>query len=473
MQRLVLDSRPIRGFAEVLSAADYERLTRTLESLQAVLRRRTLWHVNSTAAGGGVAELLSSLLPYLTDAGIDVRRVVLEGTDEFYGVTKRIHNRLHDRALDDEPLGQSERRTYDEGIRVESEDLTRVVRPGDVVVLHDPQTAGLAPPLARVGARVLWRCHVGVDVAGPVARAAWQFLDAYVKASEAWVFSRAAHVWHGLPRSRVAVIPPCIDALSTKNCALDDSAREAILHVSGLVRSDHVTPSDARFRRLDGTTGVVTRPVDMVEEAALPPDLPFVVQVSRWDRLKDPEGLVQAFVERRPETDDGAHLVLAGPANHGVDDDPESDQTLRDVRRQWDGLPRPIRRRIHLACIPMDDVDENAAVVNALQRSATVVVQKSLAEGFGLTVAEAMWKQKPVIGSRVGGIQDQIVDGESGVLVDPENHRELGRAITELVADRGRAARLGVAARQRVCNAYLPLHHFASELSLLRRILSQ
>ena len=145
--------------------------------------------MNSTAAGGGVAELLSNLLPYVTDAGVDVRRMVLEGNDEFYGVTKRVHNRLHDRALDNKPLGPAERRTYDEAIRGESADLTSVVSPGDVVVLHDPQTAGLAPPLARVGARVLWRCHVGVDVAGPVARNAWQFLGAFVNTSEAWVFS--------------------------------------------------------------------------------------------------------------------------------------------------------------------------------------------------------------------------------------------------------------------------------------------
>jgi len=145
---LTVDSRPIDGFAEVLSAVDYETLTRTVESLETVLRGRTLWHVNSTAAGGGVAELLSSLLPYLIDAGIDVCRVVLEGNDEFYGVTKRIHNRLHDRVLGDGPLGPSERQTYDEAIRIESAHLTSVVSAGDVVVLHDPQTAGLASPLA-------------------------------------------------------------------------------------------------------------------------------------------------------------------------------------------------------------------------------------------------------------------------------------------------------------------------------------
>ena len=270
-----------------------------------------------------------------------------------------------------------------------------------------------------------------------------------------------------------AVIPPCIDVLSTKNSALEDSVREAILHLSGLVRSDRVAPTDARFRRFDGTTGVVTRPVDIVEDTALSPECPIVLQVSRWDRLKDPEGVMQAFADRRPATDDGAHLVLAGPANDGVDDDPESDQTLKDVRRRWEGLPRHTRRRIHLACIPMNDIDENAAVINTLQRSATVVVQKSLAEGFGLTVAEAMWKQRPVIGGRVGGIQDQIVDGESGVLVDPENHHELGRAITDLIADRAPRNDSASPRTERVCNAYLPLHHFASELSLLRRILTQ
>jgi trehalose synthase len=210
----------------------------------------------------------------------------------------------------------------------------------------------------------------------------------------------------------------------------------------------------------------------MIEETAVPQDGPVVVQVSRWDRLKDPEGLLQAFAERRPETDDEGHLILAGPANDGVAYDPESEETLRLVRRRWEELPRDARRRVHLACIPMDDLDENAAIVNALQRSATVVVQKSLAEGFGLTVAEAMWKQRPVVAGRVGGIQDQIVDGESGLLVDPENHRDVGRSITRLIADRRLAARLGAAAHRRVCDAYPPLHHFASEASLLTRILT-
>jgi trehalose synthase len=164
--------------------------------------------------------------------------------------------------------------------------------------------------------------------------------------------------------------------------------------------------------------------------------------------------------------------VLAGPANDGVDDDPESDETLLAVTRRWEQLPVAVRRRVHLACIPMDDLDENAAIVNALQRNATVVVQKSLAEGFGLTVAEAMWKERPVIGGRVGGIQDQIVDGESGLLVDPENRDEVGRAITTVIADRALAVRLGAAAHQRVCATYLPLHHFTNELSLFKAVLT-
>jgi hypothetical protein len=153
-----------------------------------------------------------------------------------------------------------------------------------------------------------------------------------------------------------------------------------------------------------------------------------VLQVSRWDPLKDPLGVLQGFVRHVPDQL-GAHLVLAGPAATSVSDDPESEQVLQQVRRAAAALPRAARGRLHLACLPMDDLEENGAMVNALQRRADVVVQKSLAEGFGLTVAEAMWKARPVLASRVGGIQDQITHGLSGLLLDdPNDLTAFGRA---------------------------------------------
>src|SRR5205807_4916178 len=140
----------------------------------------------------------------------------------------------------------------------------------------------------------------------------------------------------------------------------------------------------------------------------------------------------------------GAHLILGGPAPGSVSDDPEEEAALREVRQAWEALGLADRRRVHLACLPMEDLDENAAIVNALQRRADVVVQKSLAEGFGLTVAEAMWKERPVVASGIGGIQDQITDGESGLLVgDPTDLDAFGRAVSELLGDAERAAEMG------------------------------
>jgi trehalose synthase len=178
------------------------------------------------------------------------------------------------------------------------------------------------------------------------------------------------------------------------------------------------------------------------------------VQVSRWDRLKDPVGVMQGFAQFVAPHADG-HLVLAGPGASAVDDDPEEASVLREVEDQWKALTPPVRDRVHLARLPMADGEENAAIVNALQRRATVVVQKSIREGFGLTVAEAMWKGRPVVASRVGGIQDQIEDGRSGVLVDPRDLAGFGSAVTAVLADPARAEQLGESAKARVRREFL------------------
>jgi trehalose synthase len=198
----------------------------------------------------------------------------------------------------------------------------------------------------------------------------------------------------------------------------------------------------------------------------------IVVQVSRWDRLKDPVGVIRGFADHvAPHT--GAHLVLAGPAAEAVSDDPEGDQVLRDSMRAWELLSPAVRDQVHLVTLPMKDTDENATLVNALQRRAEVVVQKSLAEGFGLTVAEAMWKGRPVVASRIGGIQDQIEDGRTGLLIsDPQDLAEYGAAVRSLLDDPGRAARMGAAARERVRHHFLGPRHLMQYGELLRRLVS-
>jgi trehalose synthase len=197
-----------------------------------------------------------------------------------------------------------------------------------------------------------------------------------------------------------------------------------------------------------------------------------VVQVSRWDRLKDPLGVLEGF-SRHVAAGLGAHLVLAGPAAASVRDDPEGEAVLAEVRQAVRRLPRAERERVHLACLPMDDLEENGAMVNALQRRADVLVQKSLAEGFGLTVTEAIWKGRPIVASRVGGIQDQVVQDRSGLLVDdPTDLAAFGKAVQRLLEDRGAARRMGAEAHRRVCEDYLAPHRLTRELELVERLLA-
>jgi trehalose synthase len=191
------------------------------------------------------------------------------------------------------------------------------------------------------------------------------------------------------------------------------------------------------------------------------PEESLVVQVSRWDPLKDPSGVMHGFVEYLSGADTaGAHLVLAGPSVRSITDDPEQPETMDRLIAEWRSLPHDARSRIHLVNLPMADLEENAAIVNALQRHAAVVVQKSLREGFGLTVTEAMWKSRPVLASAVGGILDQIEDGHNGRLLrDPSDPAAFAQILKELLNDRKEAERLGARARKTVTEAFLPPRH--------------
>lgn len=228
--------------------------------------------------------------------------------------------------------------------------------------------------------------------------------------------------------------------------------------------------SRAVYTRTDGGPGRVERAADIQQDERLPAAVPLVLQVSRWDRFKDMSGVLRGFASHIPESSE-AHLVLAGPAV--VPDDPEGQDVLNEVRDLWAGLAAPARRRVHLLTLPMDDVQENAAMVNALQRQAVVVVQKSLEEGFGLTVAEAMWKERAVLASRRGGIQDQIVDRESGWLLDdPRDLDAFGLSLRELLAAPDVRERMGRAARERVKREFLAPRHLERWGELLQQLLA-
>jgi trehalose synthase len=284
------------------------------------------------------------------------------------------------------------------------------------------------------------------------------------------VFSRKAFAWEGLDRKKIVIIAPTIDVFSPKNCDLDPATVRGILLVSGLVAGAEV-PAPPAFPCQDGTPRRVECRARMFEDEPLHVRDPVVVQVSRWDALKDPIGVIEGFA-RHVTAETGAHLVYAAPAVEAVSDDPDGELVMREALAAREALPAGARRRIHLAALPMDDLDENAIVVNALQRHARVIVQKSLAEGFGLTVAEAMWKARPVVASRIGGIQEQITDGETGILLDdPHDLEAYGAAVTALLMDRVRAEAMGRRARTRVRDRFTSVRSLLDYLALIRRFL--
>jgi trehalose synthase len=448
--------------APVIGPKRIAELYRLAAATRERLDGRRIVNVNSTATGGGVAELLTTLLGYARGIGIDADWLVIRGDPEFFALTKRIHNWLHGSPGDGGEIGPAEWGAYERVTRANAAGVLARVEPGDVVVVHDPQPAGLVPLLVEHGARVVWRCHVGIDRPNEWTDRAWDLLCPLVEAAHAYVFSRGAFAPPFLDPRRLSIIAPSIDPLSPKNEPLTRTDVSSLLTCSDLVA-----------RRRSPRPGRLASPAYLVREGAAPdPDVPLVVQVSRWDRLKDMGGVLEGFARHVPARS-GAHLVLAGPAFSGVADDPEAGSIWSEVVDVWRGLTPENRRRIHLALIPMADPVENALVVNALQRHAAIVVQKSLAEGFGLTVAEAMWKSRPVVGSAVGGISDQLVDGTSGVLLDdPRDLATFGRVISGLLADEGERRRLGRNARRRASTLFLPDRHLIDYARLLERVLA-
>jgi trehalose synthase len=366
------------------------------------LKKRSFLHVNSTREGGGVAEILQRLIPVLEELGIDARWEVIEGDDRFFEITKKIHNALQ---------GNPEEITdemWEYHFEVNKRNAEKIDLAADAVLIHDPQPAPLVT-FKKTGSWI-WRCHI--DVSNPIKEVC-DFLTRYCKLYNAAVFSVAKFA-RALPIDEF-IIAPSIDPFSEKN---RDLTREEIHEVA--------------------------------ERLQIPQDRPMILQVSRFDRFKDPIGVIKAY--RIVKRYNDCVLVLAGSQ---ATDDPEGEVVLREVREYSEGDPD-----IHvLALPPFSDRD-----INALQRSATVVLQKSLKEGFGLTVSEAMWKGKPVIGSATGGIPLQILHGVNGFLV----HSVEGAAfrIRQFLHNQEMAQRMGEKAKEYVRANFLITRQIRDYLSI-------
>jgi trehalose synthase len=389
-------------------------------------QRPLLVHVNATATGGGVSELIRGLLRH-QDAGW----AVIAGAPAFYQVTKYLHLLLHGKG-DPELLDEPELiETYHATLAPQAEWFAQRLRPGDVVVLHDPQTLGLAPALKAIGVRVVWHCHIGAVVApehGPGV--VWRTFAEELAALDAVMTTLPEFA---PPNVReVFVVPPAVDPAAPKNRELTADEVASVLATIGLT-ADTVSPG-----------------VTVTQEALLPHDARVVLQVSRWDPLKDMPGVVRCAVDL-PED---VHLVLAGTDPADIPDDPDGLAVLAEVQRLLDELPAADRARVHLVNISLRQPELNALVVNALQRRADVVLQKSLEEGFGLTATEAMVKGRAVVASAVGGLRHQITDGRNGLLVDPADLGGVRAALAKLLDDPQLRRDLGERARQGVLERF-------------------
>jgi len=376
------------------------------------LRGARVLHVNATPYGGGVSELLRSGVPILNDLGLVAHWKIIRGDDRFFQVTKKIHNGLQG-AGDD--LTETEREAYLDTSRRNAELLTEEY---DFVFLHDPQPAGILPLRGKGNARWVWRCHIDTSHPNP---SVWAFLRDYLKPFDAAVFTMEAFVPPDFPVARVEIMPPAIDPLSPKNMPLADATARGVLEWIG---------------------------VEL--------DRPLITQVSRFDPWKDPLGVIAAY---RLAREDVPALQLALVGSMALDD-PEGWDVYRQVREASQSDPS-----IHVFT---NLTGVGNIEVNAFQRLSHVAIQKSIREGFGLVVSEALWKDTPVVAGNAGGIPLQMADGAGGVLVDTVE--ECAKAVVALLVDPGLARDLARKGRERVREHFLLPRLLLNELALMQEL---
>jgi trehalose synthase len=442
-------------------------LRREAATLAPGLKGRTVWMVNSTAQGGGVAEMLPRMISILRELGVATEWAVIDTErTEFFHLTKRLHNLLH--GFGDPALGPADRELYEAVSAENAAALARNVGPRDVLVIHDPQPLGTGALLKeKLDLPALWRCHIGLDERPPQVQAAWRFLEPYACRYDQAVFSAPEYIPEFLA-GRAGIIYPALDPLGYKNRELSVHKLLGILCNASLAIAHEpvlTPPFDHPARRLmpdgswapacgRGEIGLIYRPT--------------VTQISRWDRLKGFRPLMEAFVRLKARADDPdvpkrhrrrleiVRLVLAGPDPQSVADDPEAVDVLDSLKELYLRVPPPLKHDIALLALPMHSTKENALMVNALQRCASVVAQNSLREGFGLTATEAMWKRTAVVGSHACGLRQQIRDGIDGRLIpDPEDPQALAGTLDELLADPVQRALLGRNGQRRVHDEFV------------------
>jgi len=380
-------------------------------------------HLNTSSNGGGVSEILNSITTHANLNDVATGWGVLGATKEFFDFTKNLHHLIHGQGSPERLTSPSETDVYRRTLADVLPALLAVLRPTDTVILHDPQTLGLAPALREHVRSVYWQCHIGsMTDSRQVKEAVWAFFVEDLATLDGILVADRAYV-SGALASRVIEICPATWSLSPKNAPLSRAEIDSRLDELGLFGAG-ATSNDAGR---------------LWQTHLLPHEALAVLQVSRWDPLKGMSNVLRTL----EGLDDSIHLVLAGPDPKEVLDDPEGSEQLAETLQVWDGLPARVRQRAHVVALSSRDSVENALRVNALQRRADIVTQRSLEEGFGLTVTEAMLKEKPVVASRTGGLAKQIQTGQNGILVDPLDDSAFITSVNALARDAKLRTHLG------------------------------
>lgn len=446
------------------------------------LRGRKIWMINSTAEGGGVAEMLPKVVSVMRGLGLDAEWLVVGSQESaFFRLTKRIHNLLH--GTGDPRLTPKDYQLYDRVSREAAAGLATYIGPDDLVIVHDPQPLGTGALLKQqLDVPVVWRCHIGLDTSNPCTEAAWEFLRPWASVYDRAVFTFPEYVPAFLT-DRADIISPAIDPLSDKNRELSIRKVAGVLsnaRLDGFGSPVLPPPFETPAQRLqaDGSFAPAHRPdsIGLLYR-------PIVTQVSRWDRLKGWVPLLDAFeilkrgrLDGRPSDAhrqrlDLVRLVLAGPDPAAIQDDPEGLEVFRELCEKWMALPNDVQKDVVLLVLPMASRAVNALMVNALQRCSSVIVQNSFQEGFGLTVTEGMWKRNPILGSHAVGIRNQVRDGVDGRLVEhPEDTAEVARTLDEMLVDPALRGEMAHNGQRRVAERFLIFTQVRSWLTVLNTL---
>ena len=488
IQEITLEPQwTLDDYAAIPALADRVRMLRAEAAVLApALKDRTVWMVNSTGQGGGVAEMLPRLCSLLGEMGVKTRWKVMEcDRPEFFRLTKNLHNLIHGEGTPQ--LEDGDRELYEAVNRDNAEALKPHLSPEDILVIHDPQPMGMGWMLKEeLGLPTVWRCHIGHDEHLETTRAAWYFLKPYAEGYDSAVFSAPEYI-PDFFAGRSTLIHPALDPFSHKNRELEPHKLVGVLCNAGLkeIHQPVLTPpfsAAAERLRPDGSFGPV---LDQADIGLL--YRPTVTQVSRWDRLKGFRPLMEGFVKlkRRLADDDNTwsarhrrrieilRLVLAGPDPASVADDPEGMEVLSELISFYQSLEPDMQEDIALLSLPMGSRKENALMVNALQRCSTVVVQNSIREGFGLTATEAMFKRVPVLGTRASGLKQQIRSGIDGVITqDATDPQEIQRRLDDVLQNVAQRDQMSRNAQRRVYEKFLIFTQLVDWLHALSGCLS-